>query len=136
MDLFSAIVNRDGQLAGRLMLERSRGSMTVEPEVFVDRIAAVVDEALATGLRLEKLDVGSLLLRVMDLACTHGVRPEANFTKIVITIMIVEAMGRSLDPHQDILFSAAPYLVKRKLSDKAQGFEQRVKKFFGIRREE
>jgi predicted unusual protein kinase regulating ubiquinone biosynthesis (AarF/ABC1/UbiB family) len=68
-------------------------------------------------------------LAQLTLSCRHGVRLESNFTKIVLTIMIVEAMGRSLDPRQDILVAAAPYLVRRKITEETRGFAEKVDKF-------
>ena len=34
---------------------------------------------------------------------------------MAIAIMVLEALGRSLNPQQDILKAARPYLVKRQL---------------------
>lgn len=93
------------------MLERARVNFCTEPDAFVAGIRGVVDEALADGvLSLDKLKMGELFARVLSLACCHGVRLETNFTSVAISIMVVEALGRSLNPQQDILRAALPYL--------------------------
>lgn len=88
MDLFGAIAKRDGQLAGRLMLERSRSSNCVDPDVFVSSIANLVDKALATGLKLGNMEVGTLLANVCTVSCTQRVRLESNFVNVVLAIMV------------------------------------------------
>ena len=45
-------------------------------------------------------------------ACEHRVRLETNFTSIAASILVVEALGRTLNPQQDILRAALPFLVK------------------------
>jgi aarF domain-containing kinase len=115
IDLFRSIMSRDGRRAGELMLERSRSQRCEDPEAFVSGIEALVDEALSAGLMLENLKVGQLLMRVLTLSCSNRVGLETNFTSVAIAIMVLEALGRSLNPQQDILKAARPYLVKRQL---------------------
>eukprot|EP00038_Savillea_parva_P016887 m.18490 g.18490 ORF g.18490 m.18490 type:complete len:599 (+) comp3598_c0_seq1:17-1813(+) len=115
MDLFSAIANRDGERAGKLLIERSDSKHCTDPDKFVQGISALVDNAMSTGLALSKLRVGVLLSQVLSLSCAHGVRLEANFLNVAVTIMVVEAMGRSLEPELNILDAALPYLVTKKV---------------------
>eukprot|EP00040_Diaphanoeca_grandis_P027208 m.154320 g.154320 ORF g.154320 m.154320 type:complete len:548 (-) comp30883_c0_seq2:56-1699(-) len=112
-DLFRAIAKRDGRLAGRLILENSRNKSCESPEVFIDGVAALVDEALSAGLSLEELKVGQLLASMMKLSCSNRVGLETNFVSVACAIMVLEALGRSLNPHQDILMAATPYLIRR-----------------------
>ena len=110
--VFGAIVQRDGRRAGQLILERSPHSRCPDPDAFVDGIEAVVDEALSNGLSLRNLKVGALLGRVLNLACSLRVQLDPNFTKVAISIMVLEGVGRCLDPEQDLLTTARPYLIR------------------------
>jgi aarF domain-containing kinase len=114
-DVFRAICKRDGRQAGELILERSPHSRCVEPEQFVQGIEDIVHEALSTGLSLENVKVGELLGRVLSLACTYSVQLDSNFTKVALSIMVLEGVGRSLDPKQDLLLAATPYVVRQAL---------------------
>lgn len=40
------------------------------------------------------------------------VKLESNFASIVVAIMVLEGLGRSLDPTLDILEAAKPFLLK------------------------
>lgn len=40
------------------------------------------------------------------------VKLESNFASIVFAIMVLEGLGRSLDPKLDILEAAKPFLLK------------------------
>lgn len=44
--------------------------------------------------------------------CTLQVKLESNFASIVFAIMVLEGLGRSLDPSLDILELAKPLLLK------------------------
>ena len=114
-DLFSAICRRDGRRAGELMLERSPEQRCQDPEAFVTAIEGIVDEALSSGLSLKNVQIGSLLGRVLSLACDHQVRLESNFTQVALSIMVLEGVGRQLDPDQDLRKTAMTYLARKAL---------------------
>lgn len=59
-----------------------------------------------------QLQVSSLLSNVFKLLMTHKVKLESNFASIVFAIMVLEGLGRSLDPKLDILEAAKPFLLK------------------------
>lgn len=44
------------------------------------------------------------------------VKLESNFASIVFAIMVLEGLGRSLDPKLDILEAAKPFLLKELVS--------------------
>ncbi|KAI1238813.1 hypothetical protein IHE44_0011903 [Lamprotornis superbus] len=59
-----------------------------------------------------QLQVGNLLSSVFKLLMTHKVKLESNFASIIFAIMVLEGLGRSLDPDLDILEAAKPLLIK------------------------
>uniref|UniRef100_A0A7S1GYA7 ABC1 atypical kinase-like domain-containing protein n=2 Tax=Hemiselmis andersenii TaxID=464988 RepID=A0A7S1GYA7_HEMAN len=117
--LFSAIVKGDGREAGRLMLDNARDHRCQDPEAFCEGMRGLVDEALGSKLRLESISAGEVLRKAFSLACTHRVKIESNFASICIAIMVLEGVGRRLDPTLDILNAAIPVLAARTLRYKA-----------------
>jgi len=56
------------------------------------------------------VQIGDVLKRVMQLVRTHHVRIESNFTNLVMGIVVLEGLGRQLDPNLDIFQTALPIL--------------------------
>ncbi|KAG9337321.1 hypothetical protein JZ751_028889 [Albula glossodonta] len=79
---------------------------------FKREMAELVNKALSDTLSLGKVQVADLLSRVFGLLITHKVKLESNFASIVFAIMVLEGLGRSLDPNLDILEIAKPLLLK------------------------
>ena len=38
---------------------------------------------------------------------------ESNFASVMLAVMVLEGLGRSLDPHLDILAAATPFLLRK-----------------------
>eukprot|EP00730_Choanoeca_flexa_P006473 TRINITY_DN12159_c0_g1_i3.p1 TRINITY_DN12159_c0_g1~~TRINITY_DN12159_c0_g1_i3.p1 ORF type:complete len:558 (+),score=130.89 TRINITY_DN12159_c0_g1_i3:186-1859(+) len=114
IDLFGAIVQKDGRECGHLMLSRARLHDCSDPEGFINAIDKLVKEACDTGMKLNKVRVGELLQRVLGLMCTYRVKIESNFTNVLIGIMVAEGVGRALDPEVDLMVLAGPILLKEK----------------------
>ncbi|EGD77213.1 atypical/ABC1/ABC1-C protein kinase [Salpingoeca rosetta] len=114
VDLFSAIIQRNGREAGQLMLERTRLHDCPDPEGFVDAIDDLIRTAVDKGISLRRVRIGELLQRVLSLMCTYRVKIESNFTSIMIGIMVAEGVGRSLDPEVDLMKIAGPILLREK----------------------
>jgi aarF domain-containing kinase len=55
--------------------------------------------------------VSDLLTRVFNVLRHHQVKLEPNFTSVIISIMVLEGLGRTLDPDMDLLWAAAPFLL-------------------------
>ncbi|XP_056138201.1 uncharacterized aarF domain-containing protein kinase 2 isoform X2 [Lampris incognitus] len=69
-------------------------------------------KAVFTAVVQRQIQVADLLSRVFGLLITHKVKLESNFASIVFAIMVLEGLGRSLDPDLDILELAKPLLLK------------------------
>ena len=115
MDLFAAVVRRDGRACGELLVARARHHECDDIPAFCDDVDGLVRRATAAtaagaGATLEELDVARLLFDVLAVCRRHRVRLEANFATTVVAITIVEGIGRQLDPTIDLLREAAPYV--------------------------
>ncbi|KAH8098065.1 kinase [Aureococcus anophagefferens] len=113
VDLFAAVVRRDGRACGHLLLDRARYHECDDREAFsadVDRLIKAATSASDAGLSvtLGELDIGRLLFEVLDVCRRHRVRLEAKFATTVVAITIVEGIGRNLDPDLDPRGRAVP----------------------------
>ncbi|XP_078199753.1 putative aarF domain-containing protein kinase 2 isoform X3 [Callithrix jacchus] len=110
--VFMAVVMGQGQRVAELILHHARASECRDVEGFKTEMATLVTQARKNTITLEKLHVSSLLSSVFKLLMTHKVKLESNFASIVFAIMVLEGLGRSLDPKLDILEAARPFLLK------------------------
>ncbi|XP_004069941.1 uncharacterized aarF domain-containing protein kinase 2 [Oryzias latipes] len=110
--VFTAVVLRQGEEVAELILHHARASECQDVPLFKKEMAELVDHALSNTLSLGKIQVADLLSRVFGLLIKHKVKLESNFASIVVAIMVLEGLGRSLDPHLDILGLAKPLLLK------------------------
>ncbi|KAM5190738.1 putative aarF domain-containing protein kinase 2 isoform 2-T2 [Callospermophilus lateralis] len=110
--VFLAVVMGQGHKVAELILHHARASECRDVEEFKAEMAALVTQARKNTITLEKLHVSSLLSSVFKLLMAHKVKLESNFASIVFAIMVLEGLGRSLDPKLDILEAAKPFLLK------------------------
>lgn len=110
--VFTAVVMRKGERVAELILHHARANECQDVPQFKKEMAQLVDHALSNTLALGKIQVADLLSRVFGLLIKHKVKLESNFASIVFAIMVLEGLGRSLDPNLDILELAKPMLMK------------------------
>ncbi|KAG7394302.1 putative aarF domain-containing protein kinase 2 [Phytophthora boehmeriae] len=130
VELFHAVATGNGYKAGELIVLRSKPNCAtvlengkVPPakcknlESFCAGMEKIVSEALSWRLSLEQVHVGALLRQVMELCCTHEVKLEGKYASIVVSIAVLEAVGRKLDPDIDILAVALPIITQSLLKN-------------------
>lgn len=121
-DLFKAVVLNDGYTAGSLMIERARfercSSVPGCKEKFasgVEEIVSEFHERRKQGLTLGAVRVGSLLAKVLDLCRVNRVEIDPAMSSIVISMLVLEGLGRSLDPDLNLIKTAIPFLIAGKV---------------------
>lgn len=75
-------------------------------QIGVERIVKAIGLGSAGAFNLEALRIGDVLFQVTDLIRTHKVKIEPNMTTLFTAIIVLEGLGRQLDPECD-LFGAA-----------------------------
>ncbi len=111
LDLFRAIAEFDGYRAGQLMIERCRQPDAVlDPEVFALKMQHLVLAVKGRTFALGNIKIGDVLSEVLTMVRAHHVRMEGDFVNVVISILLLEGIGRSLDPDLDLFKSALPIL--------------------------
>lgn len=109
--LFKAIATFDGYKAGELMVERSRTPETViDKEVFALKTSRLVSQVKSRTFALGSVSIGDLLTNMMEMVRKHHVRMESDFITVILSILLLEGIGRRLDPELDIFKSALPVL--------------------------
>ena len=111
--LFRALGAGDGRRAARLMLEHATHHECVDPEGFeegVERIVRGVGLGARGAFNLKALKIGDVLLELTTLVRLHRVKIEPNFTTLVMAIVVLEGLGRQLDPTLDLFAVALPML--------------------------
>ena len=69
-------------------------------------------------LRLSNVSIGDVLHQILELARFHKVKVESAFTSAALAIMVVEGLGRRMDPDLDLVNIAAPFLVNKVIREK------------------
>jgi aarF domain-containing kinase len=111
LDLFRAVAEFDGYKAGNLMCERCRQpDAVIDKEVFALKMQHLVLGVKSSTLALGTIKIGDILQQVLAMVRGHHVRLEGDFVNVVISILLLEGIGRSLDPDTDLLSSSLPIL--------------------------
>jgi aarF domain-containing kinase len=111
LDLFRAVAEFDGYRAGQLMIERCRQpEAVINGEVFALKMQHLVLAVKGRTFALGNIKIGDVLSEVLSMVRAHHVRMEGDFVNVVISILLLEGIGRSLDPELDLFKSALPIL--------------------------
>ena len=101
--LFKAVAEFDGYRAGHLMVERCRQPEAVlDQEVFALKMQHLVLGVKSRTFALGNVRIGDILHDVLSMVRTHHVRLEGDFVNVVISILLLEGIGRSLDAGLDL----------------------------------
>jgi aarF domain-containing kinase len=120
IDLFRAVVMNNGKEAGRLMIERAKyercSTMPNGIEEFsmgIHHIVAEFHDRRKDGLTLGAVRIGSLLTRVLDLCRIYGVEIDPAMANVIISTLVLEGLGRSLEPSLNLIDFALPFIMGR-----------------------
>lgn len=128
LDLFHALAEFDGYRAGKLMIERCRSpESAIDGETFALRMQNLILSVKSTAMSLGKIKIGELLSEVMSMVRTHHVPMEGDFANVVISILILEGIGRQLNPNIDLFKTALPILRQLGRQDGGRGVVESVK---------
>ena len=118
LDLFRAVAEFEGYKAGHLMIERCRSpEAVVDGEVFALRMQNLVIQVKGRTFALGNIKIGDVLSEVLSMVRSHHVRMEGDFVNVVISILLLEGIGRSLNPDMDLFSAALPILRQLGSSD-------------------
>ncbi|TBU49914.1 ABC1-domain-containing protein [Dichomitus squalens] len=111
IDLFRAVAEFDGYRAGILMVERCRTpELAIDTETFALRMQHIVLNVKRKTFSLGQIKISDILKEVLKAVRKHHVKMEGDFINTVISILLLEGIGRQLDPRLDLFKSALPIL--------------------------
>ncbi|WVW81397.1 hypothetical protein I302_103389 [Kwoniella bestiolae CBS 10118] len=111
LDLFQSVAEFDGYKAGKLMVERCRTpEHVIDEETFALKIQHVVLSVKSKTFSLAKIKISDILTDVLNAVRQHHVKLEGDFVNTVLSILLLEGIGRQLDPNMDLFKSALPIL--------------------------
>jgi len=111
LDLFRAVAEFDGYRAGQLMVERCRTPhLVVDKETFALKMQHLVLSVKRKTFSLGKIKISDILRDVLMSVRQHHVKMEGDFINTVISILLLEGIGRQLDPKLDLFKSSLPIL--------------------------
>ncbi|KAG0305787.1 hypothetical protein BGZ98_003578 [Dissophora globulifera] len=132
LDLFHGLAEFDGYRAGKLMVERSRSpGSVIDGEKFALRMQQLILGVKSTAMSLGKIKIGDLLAEVMSMVQEHHVPMEGDFANVVISILILEGIGRQLNPNIDLFKTALPILRQLGRQDGGRGVVEGVRELPG-----
>ncbi|KAH9044525.1 ABC1-domain-containing protein [Lactarius pseudohatsudake] len=111
LDLFRAVAEFDGYRTGQLMVERCRSPhLAIDTETFALKMQHIVLNVKRKTFSLGQIKISDILKDVLSAVRRHHVKMEGDFVNTVISILLLEGIGRQLDPNLDLFKSALPIL--------------------------
>ena len=111
LDLFRAVAEFDGYRTGQLMVERCRAPrLAIDTETFALKMQHIVLNVKRKTFSLGQIKISDILKDVLRAVRQHHVKMEGDFVNTVISILLLEGIGRQLNPNLDLFKSALPIL--------------------------
>ena len=111
LDIFRAVAEFDGYHTGQLMVEQCRTPpLVIDPETFALKMQHIVLGVKRKTFSLGQIRISDILTEVLKAVRQHHVKMEGDFINTVISILLLEGIGRQLDPNLDLFKSALPIL--------------------------
>jgi aarF domain-containing kinase len=116
LDLMHAVITGKSMEVGKLMIERSRSppDTVYMPDEFCRKVAHLVDSTVTSkNLLFGALEFGAVISQLLSIACQHRVRLETDFVSVACALIVLEGVGKQLDPRRNLLWEAEPYIIKQ-----------------------
>ena len=120
LNVFQAVSDRNGRRVGMLMLEQAKNHNCDDPEAFLRGMESVVNNV--EHFKLSEVKIGSVLSEVLNLVRKNQIQLDSAFTNLVLSIILLEGLGRQLDPDINIFQKAVPMLMKARLNTAIDNF--------------
>ncbi|CAG8715920.1 35133_t:CDS:2, partial [Racocetra persica] len=128
LDLFQAVAEFNGFRAGQLMIERCKTpELVVSGDVFALKMQHLILSVKSITLQLGKILISDILRTVLQMVRHHHVKLEGDFVNVIISILVLEGIGRQLDPQMDLLKHALPILRKFGAQEAGRGMREGIK---------
>lgn len=107
-DLLVAIIERDGEMAGDLLLEVSRTGIADVDAVGLKRdVTALIEKYY--DMRLHEVDTRELITEIMSLIGKRGLSLDSEFALLLTTLSTIQGLGTAVDPDFHFVDSVRPF---------------------------
>lgn len=116
-DILIGLANQDAPRITRTLMHMSRGERPEDPEQLEHDIYVLLERYSYRSLK--EIDLINSLSDLVSLVTQHKLHVTADFYLLAKALMIIEGVGRDLDPDFDFVQHATPFakkLVKERLS--------------------
>jgi len=107
-ELLSAVAARRGEDAARALTKYQPHLSKETVESFVREMTPIINKV--TEKPLAEVEVAEIFHSVLRIARKHKVIIESNFTTLVVGTIVLEGLGRQLDPTINFIKEAVPFL--------------------------
>jgi ubiquinone biosynthesis protein len=107
-DVLSAVINRDVDELVDVITANVEVGESLNVPALKKGLADFIDSYFE--IPLKEIAVGRMLLEFIDLISTHRIKVHPDLTMLVKVLVVVEGMGRELDPHFDMVAHIRPFL--------------------------
>lgn len=108
--LFFALAANDGATVARVMYEQSPHKAVSDYEAYEADVKDFISTFYAK--RLGDVEISLLIGSVFRIIRRHRIRAEAAFTIINIAFIVMEGLGKKLDPTMDLFTETMPFLAE------------------------
>jgi len=109
-DLLSAVIRRDVDGLIRTIINFGELNETVNLRSLKKGLSDFIDGYFE--IPLKEIEVGKMLLEFIDLISTHRIKMHPDLTMLVKVLVVVEGMGRELDPQFNMVEHLRPFLAE------------------------
>lgn len=116
IDLMHAVITGRSGEVGRLMIARSRSppDTVYAPDEFCEKVAELVNRTVTgKSLIFGGLEFGAVITQLLNIAREHRVRLETDFVSVACALIVLEGVGKQLDPRRNLLWEAEPYILRQ-----------------------
>lgn len=106
-DLLVAIIDRDGDLAGDILLEASNGTVDIDIVGLKRDVGKLINKYY--DLRLNEVDTTELVTEVMALIGRRGLTLSSEFALLLTTLGTIQSLGTAVDPQFHFVESVQPF---------------------------
>ncbi|KAL0113006.1 hypothetical protein PUN28_012324 [Cardiocondyla obscurior] len=107
-DVFYSVLMRNGEMVAQHILDHSSYA-TPDPDGFKSSIKNIVETHLRNSFR--NVNVSTVVSELFSAMVRHRVKHDGSFSNVILSVMVIEGLGRCLDPDVDMLAELLPYVL-------------------------
>jgi aarF domain-containing kinase len=113
IDLFKSITEFDGDMISKLMIHRSKfPTSVIDIQGFSKSMQEFMNRIKKSALKLKSIHVSDILSFVFYTVRKHHVKIDGEYANVAVALMLIEGIGRQLEPDIDLLKASGPFLAQ------------------------